>query len=301
MAQRYTHRVAGSAVESATPEANPHQNPHPDDRRRYDRQALRFGVTRTVRDACARICRVKTIVSSRYLGCLLVGCGALAAGSVSGPAAAAEEWLSLGSKDWAPTVITKSGIGTANATAEAKVTRKEIEGWCANWSPGDKGCVARELARPEAQTKYRASADCTRGRITAVDGQSYALAGVWDASDIGAGRTRWRDASGKIVGRDNASGGLAIAQQWEVLCPGIRTVTAQGGGTARPAPASPAAAPFKVGQTIEARYGREWVRGKIAQVRQVAGPAGAAFEYDVRLDNGKRGIVPANMVRNVGQ
>ena len=135
------------------------------------------------------------------------------------PAFAADEWLSLGSKEWAPTVTSKSGIGTANAMAEAKVTRNEIEGWCANWSPGDKGCVARELARPEAKLTYRASADCTRGRITPVDGQTYTLAGVWDNSDIGAGRTRWRDSAGKIVGRDNASGGLAISQQWEAAVP----------------------------------------------------------------------------------
>ena len=148
--------------------------------------------------------------------------GAAAALLVVGSAAGAEaESLSLGSKGWAPTVISKSGIGTANAVAEAKVTRKEIEGWCANWSPGDKGCVQRELASPDAKKTYRASADCTAGRITPVDGNTYMLAGKWDNSDIGGGRTRWRDAAGKIVGRDNASGGLAIAQQWEVLCPGV--------------------------------------------------------------------------------
>ena len=73
--------------------------------------------------------------------------GAVAVSLISASAAGAEgEWLSLGSKGWAPTVVSKSGIGTANAVAEARVTRKEIEGWCANWSPGDKGCVQRELS-----------------------------------------------------------------------------------------------------------------------------------------------------------
>src|SRR5688572_363037 len=138
---------------------------------------------------------------------------AAAAALVSvGVSAAQGEWLSLGAKGWAPAVTSKSGIGTANAVAEARVTRKEIEGWCANWSPGDKGCVQRELSSPDAKKTYRASADCTAGRITAVDGNSYTLAGKWDGSDIGGGRTRWRDASGRIVGRDNASGGLGIAQ-----------------------------------------------------------------------------------------
>ena len=33
------------------------------------------------------------------------------------------------------------------------------------------------------------------------------------------GRTRWKGPDG-VVGRDGASGGLALSQQWEVLCPG---------------------------------------------------------------------------------
>jgi hypothetical protein len=125
-------------------------------------------------------------------------------------------------------VFSKSGIGTANAVAEARVTRAEIEGWCENWTPGDRGRVQRELSSDAVRRTYRASADCTRGRITAVDGNSYTLAGCWDHSDIGGGRTGWRDASGRIVGRDNASGGLGISQQWEVLCPESRVRSATG-------------------------------------------------------------------------
>src|SRR5262245_51137830 len=102
---------------------------------------------------------------------------AVIAGTTSG-AGAEGEWLSLGSKHWAPTITSKSGIGTAHARAEARVTRKEIAGWCANWTPDDKGCVARELASDAAKQTYRASADCTRGRITAVDGKTYTLDGA---------------------------------------------------------------------------------------------------------------------------
>lgn len=206
--------------------------------------------------------------------------------AVAGTAAADGEWLSLGAKHWAPAVTSKSGIGTANAAAEAKVTREELQGWCENWSPDDAGCVARELATPEARKTYRATADCTRGRITAVDGQTYTLDGVWDASDVGAGRTRWRDAGGAVVGRDNASGGLGISQQWEVLCPGPLKVQP----AAKTAPAAPTAGGFAVGDVIEAKYGRDWVRGRIDKVRP--GP-----EYDVRLDNGQRGILPPRMIR----
>lgn len=202
------------------------------------------------------------------------------------------EWLSRGAKDWAPTVTKKSGIGTAHAVAEARATKQEIEGWCENWSPGDVGCVAREMANPDFKKTFSARADCLAGTITTIDGGSYTLAGVWDASDIGAGRTKWKDASGAVVGRDNASGGLGISQQWEVLCPGpLKTHTAS--KLAPPRAAAPPAGGFAVGEVIEAKYGRDWVRGRIDKIRP--GPNGP--EYDVRLDNGQRGILPPRMVR----
>jgi hypothetical protein len=214
----------------------------------------------------------------------------------AGAGAAQQEQLSLGSKHWAPSVIAKYGISTANASAEAKVTRQEIEGWCANWAPGDRNCVQRELATPEAKKTYRASADCSAGRITAVDGKTYTLAGRWDHSDIGGGRTRWRDATGRVVGRDNASGGLAISQQWEVLCPETRKAGTVPAAKSTPAPKAPPAQ-FAVGQYVEARYGREWLRGRVAKVSQMHGAQGPEFAYEVRLDNGKRGVLPAHMLR----
>ena len=162
---------------------------------------------------------------------------ALAAMSIVAAADAAEmDWLSLCGKCMSPGITSKFGIGTANAVAEGKITRREAEGWCANWSPGEnlEACVRRELASDTAQRTYRASADCTKGRITAIDGNPYTLAGKW-TSDVGRGRSKWRDASGKIVEQDNASNGLTISQQWEVLCP----VTAQASAAPRASAASP--------------------------------------------------------------
>ena len=88
------------------------------------------------------------------------------------------------------------------------------------------GCIEREKA--EIGKKYRATADCTKGRITTIDGESFTLAGVW-ADDVGRGRTKWRDKTGQIVGQDNASNGLAISQQWEVLCPNMARANASRG------------------------------------------------------------------------
>jgi hypothetical protein len=215
---------------------------------------------------------------------------------LAGTAAASpsKDWLSVCSQCLNPSVISSSGLGTANAVAQGRIDRADAESWCAQWDPQSRTCVRDQLASAEAKLAYRASADCTRGRITAVDGQTYAYAGIWSNDDIGGGRSRWRDTAGKIVGRDNASNGLAISQQWEVLCPkGLVSSTAArptGGLTANgPIPG----AAFAVGQAIEARYGRDWVRGKVTRVR----PAGAELTYDVSLDNGQRGILPARMLR----
>ena len=103
----------------------------------------------------------------------------------------------------------------------------------------------RETAEVRAREELHHQADCTVGRLQPLDGKSYVLDGLWDNSDVGGGRTRWRGPDGVVVGRDNASGGLALSQQWEVLCPGrvsatvlakarsLAPATASGGGRPR--------------------------------------------------------------------
>ncbi len=193
----------------------------------------------------------------------------LAAAAAGGAAAAEPAWLALCSRCLSPTVIDSSGLGTANATATARITRDGATAWCENWQPdGVAACVREQMAGDDARRVFRASADCTSGRITAIDGVTYRQAGVW-TSDVGRGRTRWRDPSGKVVGQDNASGGLGIAQQWEVLCPRKPAQPA----TARPGvkQAVPAGA-FVVGQQVEAKYGRDWVRGHVVRILPRAAP-----------------------------
>lgn len=60
-----------------------------------------------------------------------------------------------------------------------------------------------------------------------------------------------------------------------------------------------APAQFSVGQRVEARYGREWIRGRVNKISQVRGAKGPELAYDVRLDNGKRGVLPAHLLRRV--
>lgn len=132
-----------------------------------------------------------------------------------------QDYLSLCSKCVTPTVTLKKGIGTSNAIAEAKVTRNDAKSWCENWQSGDslEACIKEQLSSYGKDT-YRASANCLEGKITTIEGESYTLAGLW-TSDVGRGRTKWRDASGAIIGQDNASNGLAISQQWRCYAPDL--------------------------------------------------------------------------------
>ena len=162
-------------------------------------------------------------------GAAIVRAAALALlASVATPARAASgaEWLAS-TEGPNPTVIAKSGVGTAQATAKAKVTSDALQTFCADQAgQGDPAqarsaidaCVKQQ--KGELGKTYTVGADCTVGRLQALDGRSYVLDGLWDNSDIGSGRTRWKGPDGNVVGRDNASGGLALSQQWEVLCPG---------------------------------------------------------------------------------
>lgn len=206
-------------------------------------------------------------------------------------------WLSLCGKCMNPSITSTSGLGTAQAKAEARIGRADAESWCASWQPDSLGaCVRGQIASEDFGRTYRASADCTRGRITAIDGATYAHAGLWDESDIGGGRSRWRDAQGRIVGRDNASNGLAISQQWEVLCPkGVVRAGPTPGGASTPSTATGAA--YAVGQSVEAKYMSSWVKGRITRLR----PTGSGVDYEVVLENGQRGIVPARMLRPAGR
>ncbi|MBP9931296.1 MAG: hypothetical protein KBF63_18610, partial [Rhodoferax sp.] len=109
-----------------------------------------------------------------------IWCSAIAAGLLALGAGVHAEWLALCSKCVNPTIFSQTGTDTANALAQARITREEIEGWCANWQPGDAACVKQGLLDNDLKKVYRASADCTAGRITPVDGNTYQLAGVWD-------------------------------------------------------------------------------------------------------------------------
>lgn len=220
---------------------------------------------------------------------------AVALGAAATAGAQKPAWLSVCSKCPSPSITRTSGLGTSNAVAEAKMTRAELEGWCENWAPENRQCLQQQLASTDLNQPYRATADCPGGRITPIDGQTYAYAGTW-TTDVGKGRSRWRDASGKIVGQDNASNGLAISQQWEVLCPGASGTPKATAAAARPAAPAPKAVPgaqYAVGEAIEAKYGRDWLRGRVTRIRQT----GVQLDYEIVLDNGQRGIVPARMLR----
>ncbi|HVS25546.1 MAG TPA: hypothetical protein VMU03_17605 [Gammaproteobacteria bacterium] len=144
-----------------------------------------------------------------------------------------------------PRVIAKSGIGTANATATAKVTAEDAKTWCAQYNPTYKDCIRDRVESGGAADRFsniefKASANCQAGTMTAIDELQYTYVGTWP-SGAGAGRPRFKGphttdgttqfeqqggvqvASGaySIADVANAPGsGESLAIQWEILCAG---------------------------------------------------------------------------------
>src|SRR3954465_549297 len=138
---------------------------------------------------------------------VLILCLTLVAGAQRKNQIESTEWISLCSKCLSPSIASKSGFGTANAVAEGKVTLADAKQWCASWEPDNKACPKEQLTNENGQS-YRISANCKAGKLTSVDGSSYTYAGIWNNNDIGGRRPKFRGSDGKVVGRDNASGGL---------------------------------------------------------------------------------------------
>ena len=144
-----------------------------------------------------------------------------------------------------PRVLSKSGIGTANATATAKVTAEDAKVWCTKYNPTYKDCVRDRVeyggaADRLSSVEFKASANCQAGTLAAVDGLQYTYIGTW-LGGRGAGRPRFRGphttdgttqfeqqggpqvASGAWDIADLANGpgsGESLAIQWEILCAG---------------------------------------------------------------------------------
>jgi hypothetical protein len=143
-----------------------------------------------------------------------------------------------------PTITSLKGAGTANAVADARMTPQVLKEFCsanAQYYKSTAHCVGQF-----GNKTFRASADCTAGRITTTAELTYTLDGLWPRDSDGSGRTRWKDDSGNVVQPDLVNNGLHISQQWEKLCPGPVTpallARAKNVPASAPAAAAPAAA-----------------------------------------------------------
>lgn len=77
------------------------------------------------------------------------------------PAGAATEWLAICAKCVSPHVFSRSGIGTPNAVALARITPAAVAEWCGSWQPDDKGCIQQQSAAQDMKKTQR-SADPLR-------------------------------------------------------------------------------------------------------------------------------------------
>jgi hypothetical protein len=163
------------------------------------------------------------------------------------PAAPATDlgWLAAPLREHpSPAITSLKGVGTANAVAEARLTQKVLTEFCAANGQYYKN-LAHCIETQGGNKIFRASADCTTGRITTSGELTYTLDGLWDSNDIGAGRTRWKGADGMVVGRGLVENGLHISQQWETLCPAPVTpaLIARAKGVPAPSQSARGAAP----------------------------------------------------------
>jgi hypothetical protein len=140
-----------------------------------------------------------------------------------------------------PSITSITGVGTANAVAEARVTQKVLTEFCS--ANKQYYSSLKHCADTFGNKTFRASADCTTGRITTTSELKYTLDGVWGKDSDGSGRTRWKDSSGSVVAPNLVDNGLHISQQWEKLCPGPVTpaLIARAKGAPAAAPAAAAA------------------------------------------------------------
>jgi hypothetical protein len=137
-----------------------------------------------------------------------------------------------------PAITSLKGVGTANAVAEARMTPQILKEFCSTNSQYYKSMA--QCAGQFENKIYRATADCTAGKITTTSELTYTLDGIWPKDSDGSGRTRWKDSDGSVVAPDLVNNGLHISQQWETLCPG--PVTPALIARAKGAPATPQSA-----------------------------------------------------------
>jgi hypothetical protein len=164
--------------------------------------------------------------------------------TIAKPAASAVDLGSLAApirEEPSPAITSIKGAGTANAVAEARMTQNVLTEFCAankQYYSSVKHCFDTF-----GNKTYRASADCTVGRITTTAEETYTLDGVWGKDSDGSGRTRWKDSSGSVATPDPINNGLHVSQQWEKLCPGpVTPALIARAKAAAPAVAAPAGA-----------------------------------------------------------
>ena len=136
------------------------------------------------------------------------------------------DWLPLCGKCMKPTFFSKSGIGTAHAVANARVTYQDAKDHCEQWSMEDHpNCdkQAKETLQEEKGKIYTATADCVHGKITLATGDNLTYAGIWPSGHL-KGKTRWRFVSsgydnGELANENGPVNGFMVDATSKILCP----------------------------------------------------------------------------------
>jgi len=109
--------------------------------------------------------------------------------------------------------------GDTNAVAQGKVTLKDAQMWCGSWEPDNKALPLKNNSTVKRARLQDFLPIVPPENLTFQTAPIYThTKEVWDASDNLAHRPKFSGTDGKIVGGSNASGGLDLAANWELLC-----------------------------------------------------------------------------------
>ncbi|RUU99571.1 hypothetical protein EOB36_20010 [Mesorhizobium sp. M6A.T.Cr.TU.017.01.1.1] len=137
------------------------------------------------------------------------------------PATAASEEIYYGSRaGMSATVVSKSGIGTANAVIRVEHLPKNAKAYCVEYEQDNSmACVRRTMV--DVKIPDRVSGNCTKKTWSDLSGRSYAFLGRHKAGDFAPDYAIKHALSGEILDGSSASGYGEALSVFQALCPGI--------------------------------------------------------------------------------
>lgn len=139
----------------------------------------------------------------------------------SQPARADDEEIYYGSRaGMSATVVSKSGVGTANAVINVKHLPKNAKAYCVGYEQDNSmACVRRTMV--DVKIPDKVFGNCKKKTWSDLSGRSYKFLGRHKAGDFAPDYALRDTGSGDILDGSSASGYGEALSVFQALCPGI--------------------------------------------------------------------------------